>query len=73
MKKMFFIAFGVLTLTAVGCRQQDEVFGADEEQSLKILKKSRQSSEDTKDTLNSHGSFGKGLEVDGDPAPPPKK
>ena len=73
MKKMFFIAFGVLTLTAVGCRQQDEVFGAEEEQSLKVLKKSRQSSQDTKDTINSYGNFGKNSELDGDPAPPPIK
>ena len=69
MKKMFFIAFGVLTLTAVGCREQDEAFDAQDEQSLKLLKKSR---EINKENETNYNSFGK-KEVDGDPTPPPIK
>ena len=73
MKKITFIAFSLLILTAVGCRQQDEAFDAQDEQGLRALEKSRKTADPQKNAENGYVSFEQSRLNDGDPAPPPKK
>lgn len=69
MKKLFIIAVGLVTLVTTSCRQQDEVFSTEDNASLEVLKRTRDTNNSVKDSINMEFNF----QDDGDPIPPPKK
>ncbi len=66
-KKLTFVII-LISFTAIGCRQQDDIMTETDKTNLEILKRNSQTSSNTSDTINTQYNL-----QEGDPIPPPRR